>query len=317
MFSSTEQQIILSDPQKRLEESFSEMARFTNDQIKSIKFGFSNQMSDVESKLFNSQRRLQDFLHEFANMTNEQIEQVKQDASHLNAAIKGELKNAHSLIDAKISDNDKRTSGSFKDMNKFLIQHLAGVESRLTAEHHRLHSRSNEIAAKTTFQLESVKECSIVQANNLKAMFGRVQERNDEAYKQLEAVFRHDLQQMDTRIVVLLADLSRVFMDKLEESKRTSEGIVRSESNQVKALVSENRGELIRSFKQSTDYFESYVTEMSQDLKSNSDFEFKSFKLKANCLEEKMNIIELQLDNVQEAMTKLSTAIASFQHIHS
>ena len=67
----------------------------------------------------------------------------------------------------------------------------------------------------------------------------------------------------------------------------------------------------------STDYFESYVTEMSQDLKSNSDFEFKSFKLKANCLEEKMNIIELQLDNVQEAMTKLSTAIASFQHIHS
>ena len=40
LFTSNEQQIILSDPQKRLEESFIEMARFTTEQIKSIKFGF-------------------------------------------------------------------------------------------------------------------------------------------------------------------------------------------------------------------------------------------------------------------------------------
>lgn len=312
MFSSAEQQIILSDPQKRLEESFTEMARFTTDQIKSIKFGFSNQISDVESKLFNSQRRLQDFLNEFSNMTNEQIEQVKQDANQLNSCMKDELKLVHSLIEAKIADSDKRATSSFKDMNKFVMSHLAGVEARLTVEHHKLQRIAIENANKASFQIEAAKECNIIQTNNLKAIFYRAQEQNDEAFKQLETIVRDNLYQIDAKLVTLFGDLNRVFMEQIAEAKRANEDAIRAESSQIRAVMEDNRSELVRSFRQSTDYFEGYLTEMSQDLKNNSDFEFKSFKLKANCLEEKMNIIELQLDNVQEAMTKLSVAITSF-----
>ena len=39
LISSKEQRIILSDPQKRLEDSFVEMSRLTSEHIKSIKFG--------------------------------------------------------------------------------------------------------------------------------------------------------------------------------------------------------------------------------------------------------------------------------------
>ncbi len=146
LFASNEQQIILSDPQKRLEESFAEMARFTTEQIKSIKFGFSNQMSDVESKLFNSQRRLQDFLTEFANGTNEQIEGVRQEAQVLNMGTKVELRECKERLEGEIEETAKQTSSEFSYMNRIFMSHLAGTEARLMAEHQKLQNIAVEVS---------------------------------------------------------------------------------------------------------------------------------------------------------------------------
>ena len=55
VFKSKQPQIKLVDPQKRLEDTLLEMTKQTNDQIKSIKALFNNQVNDVETKLNNSQ----------------------------------------------------------------------------------------------------------------------------------------------------------------------------------------------------------------------------------------------------------------------
>lgn len=145
LFASNEQQIKLSDPQKRLEESFNEMARFTTEQIKSIKFGFSNQISDVESKLFNSQRRLQDSLIEFSNLTLEQIDELKDNANKLNIKLNTEIKQTKELINGSIADCNKKTSSEFDYTNKFFMTHLAGIEARLLAELQKLTNYINEV----------------------------------------------------------------------------------------------------------------------------------------------------------------------------
>jgi hypothetical protein len=77
LFTSKEHTIKLSDPQKRLEDSFNEMARTTGDNIKSIRFGFINQLADTETRLTNSQIKLQDALCELANSTSEQMSIVR------------------------------------------------------------------------------------------------------------------------------------------------------------------------------------------------------------------------------------------------
>jgi len=145
IFASNEQQIILSDPQKRLEESFLEMARLTTEQIRSIKFGFSNQISDVESKLSNSQRRLYDFLTEFANNTNEQIEVVKQDAHALNLKMKADLKNWKDTLEVEIDEATKKNSIEFDYTNKYFMSRFAGVEARLITEHQKLQNIAVEV----------------------------------------------------------------------------------------------------------------------------------------------------------------------------
>lgn len=157
LFASNEQQIILSDPQKRLEESFTEMARFTTEQIKSIKFGFSNQISDVESKLFNSQRRLQDSLIEFSNLTLEQIDELKENANNLNKKLNTEIIQTKKLIDSSIADCNKKTSNEFDNTNKYFMTHLAGIESRLLVELNKLTNFINEVNDPTIIILKSKK----------------------------------------------------------------------------------------------------------------------------------------------------------------
>ena len=84
-----------------------------------------------------------------------------------------------------------------------------------------------------------------------------------------------------------------------------------AESEKTAQLISENQTYLERKIFSGTDKIENMIIEMSNDIKQNSDFEFKSFKVKSNCLEEKMNIIELQLDQVMEVMSKLNVSISA------
>jgi hypothetical protein len=101
----------LSDPQKRLEDSFTETARVTSEQIKSIKFGFGTQISDVETKLFNSQRRLQDSLNEMASNTTQQINAFRDESQHLNEKIKQGFSNLITYK-TKILQNNKNDYNS-------------------------------------------------------------------------------------------------------------------------------------------------------------------------------------------------------------
>ena len=142
---STEQQIILSDPQKRLEDSFAEMARVTAEQIKSIKFGFSNQISDVESKLFNSQRHLQDYLAEFSNNTMEQIDQVKADAYELNTKMKSELASAQDLLDSALCESMRKISDGFKGTNEIVSKNFIETEATTMTEYKKLQNLFIEV----------------------------------------------------------------------------------------------------------------------------------------------------------------------------
>ncbi len=95
------------------------------------------------------------------------------------------------------------------------------------------------------------------------------------------------------------------------EVTAASEKSLTDGNDKVRVSLEECRSELGKKLANTNEYFESYIAEMTQDMKNNSDFEFKAFKVKSNCLEEKMNIIELQLDQVMEVMTKLNTSIAN------
>ena len=79
-FISEEPKINLSDPQKRLEDSFADMSRNTKEEIKSIKLLFNIQISDVETKLVNSQVRVEDTLNEMTRKTTQALDMLAENA---------------------------------------------------------------------------------------------------------------------------------------------------------------------------------------------------------------------------------------------
>jgi len=124
-------------------------------------------------------------------------------------------------------------------------------------------------------------------------------------------VVNENARQTDLRLTRLFEELTSNFVRKLLEVTAASEKNLTDGNDKVRVSLEECRSELGKKLANTNEYFESYIAEMTQDMKNNSDFEFKAFKVKSNCLEEKMNIIELQLDQVMEVMTKLNTSIAN------
>lgn len=117
--------------------------------------------------------------------------------------------------------------------------------------------------------------------------------------------------QIETKLNLISEKLKDNLTTKLTQVKEMTELRFDTESEKNAQLIASNQRYLETKVATGTDKIESMLIEMANDIKQNSDFEFKSFKVKSNCLEEKMNIIELQLDQVMEVMSKLNVSISA------
>ena len=73
-FSSKEPEIKLDDPQKKLEENLTELARVTNGDIKTTREVLTNHIIDIGTKLGNAQQRLEDSLLENSRKSTNNLE---------------------------------------------------------------------------------------------------------------------------------------------------------------------------------------------------------------------------------------------------
>lgn len=137
------------------------------------------------------------------------------------------------------------------------------------------------------------------------------QDQNDEAFKHLEFIMNENTRQIETKLNLISEKLKDNLTTKLTQVKEMTELRFDTESEKNAQLIASNQRYLETKVATGTDKIESMLIEMANDIKQNSDFEFKSFKVKSNCLEEKMNIIELQLDQVMEVMSKLNVSISA------
>ncbi len=129
-FVSQEPKINLSDPQKRLEDSFMDMSRNTKEEIKSIKSIFNIQISDVETKLVNSQVRVEDTLKETTRKTMDSLNMLAEGVATNYKQIQVKLaENEHSIAKAILHLSNKTTD----EMNYFrliLNEKLLGLENK-------------------------------------------------------------------------------------------------------------------------------------------------------------------------------------------
>jgi hypothetical protein len=154
ILSSSEHTIKLSDPQKRLEDAFAEMSRMTSDEIKSIKFGFSNQITDVELKLGNSQRRISDQLIDMSSRTNQQFVNAREQYLKLISNVMDRISQSEKNVSDSIIESSNQ---EFKYTNKYFNSQIEETEVKIMDITTKLQKILLDIANKHNFQFESIK----------------------------------------------------------------------------------------------------------------------------------------------------------------
>ena len=294
IFSSSEQRIILSDPQKRLEEAFNETSRFTTEQIKSIKFGFSNQISDVEVKIFNSQRRIQDSLIEFASNTGDQLEEFRKETDLLNSQLKIDLKNTHIQLDESIFNSDKNVERQFKEINQKFNTSLSEIMLKLEKDNQKIFNIFIEFSKKSNFQFESLKESSIIQVNKLKSLLLSSQNQIDDSLKKFEYIESESSDSIKKNSENLIQNLYLNFLNSINNLKTFFDTQLNDQLIKMKYFYNENEFKT----ENNINIFKNDFQQMTNELKTTLDSEFKSTKGKCKILEDKLNMMELQLEKI-------------------
>jgi hypothetical protein len=129
---------------------------------------------------------MQDSLLEFASRTKNQIEILRKENEQFNAITKNDLQNLQKQIDMQINDCNKNTSNELTYTNKFFNKQLAESENKLLDQNNHLLNILIEISNKNNFQFESVKECCIVQSNNMKSIIQTLQKIINSSFYDLE-----------------------------------------------------------------------------------------------------------------------------------
>lgn len=130
-FISEEPKINLSDPQKRLEDSFMDMSRNTKEEIKSIKSLFNIQISDVETKLVNSQVRVEDTLKETTRKTIDSMDMLAQGVSNSYNKIHNKLGENEHTIEKAILNLGTKTSDEMNYFRVILNEKMFNLENKL------------------------------------------------------------------------------------------------------------------------------------------------------------------------------------------
>ncbi len=108
-FTSKEPVIKLDDPQKRLEDNLTELARITNQDLLKIREQLTNQINDVGTKLGNNQQRLEDSLLESARKSTNNIETSSDNGADLMNSVERKLIMSQNQIKFMLQDLHRNT----------------------------------------------------------------------------------------------------------------------------------------------------------------------------------------------------------------
>jgi hypothetical protein len=133
-FQSREPAIILQDPQKRLEDSFLEMSVKTNDQIKSIKSLFDNQVNDVRAKLSNSQVRVEDNLNEMTRNTTTYLDSLLEELNANSKKLLAKLENTETKLEQLIVKHSQRSIDELNYVKVYFDDKLNKIELKLNTQ---------------------------------------------------------------------------------------------------------------------------------------------------------------------------------------
>jgi hypothetical protein len=109
-FSSKEPEIKLDDPQKKLEDNLTELARATNDDLKTIREVLTNHITDVATKLGNAQQRLEDSLLENSRKSTNNIESSQDNFSSQIGDVEKNLTSSQNQIKYILKDIHRNTN---------------------------------------------------------------------------------------------------------------------------------------------------------------------------------------------------------------
>jgi hypothetical protein len=309
LISSKEERINLSDPQKRLEDSFNETSRLTFEQIKSIKFGFSNQISDVESKLFNSQRRLQDSLNEFSSNTNQQINKFREESKELNVKVKLDLDKVQKLVDNSIQNSIEKTSHEFIYTNKYLNTQLAELEKKFQLQTNKIECVLTEMTKNALFQCESIKECCMTESKNLKSVI-----------LSSEKLMENSLTDLERANINVTENIIENIIQSQSVTKLIQSG---NNNDELKSLINNVLDKTIERFKSNEVNFniqklqlesmsmsmKNMFIESLDDLKEYNQAEFTTIHSRSSLLEDKLMTIEAQIKSCNQMIMNMATVL--------
>ena len=208
---------------------------------------------------------MQDFLLEFSSRTNNQIEAFRKEAEQFNAHVKSDMSNLQNQIDRSINDCTRNTSNELTYTNKYFNTQIAESETKLLNQNNQLLNILIEISNKNNFQFESVKECCIVQSNNMKSIITTLQKIINTSFYDLENSNRQSLEVIGNALT------------RLSENINVSESKLQSESGTTARTANEKSFKMIKS----------YMEEQ-----------------KSNILEEKMNMLDSKLNLLLDTVNR-------------
>ena len=130
-FSSREPEIKLDDPQKRLEDNLTELARITNSDLKTIREVLTNQINDVAAKLNNAQQRLEDSLLESSRKNVNNLESTKEDSSSQLLIVEANLINSQNQILINVKDLYRMSEDRFYALKQSFMAKFKKMEENI------------------------------------------------------------------------------------------------------------------------------------------------------------------------------------------
>lgn len=308
LFSSKEPTINISDPQKRLEDSFKDMERQSTEQMKGLKFGFSNQISESESRLFNSQRRIQDSLIESVTKTFEKLNEIREHNDKLNKDIKSRIIDTQKQIEDAILKFSSKTNDEFKHTNDFFNIHMNDTEAKIISLNNRIQDILIETAERTNAHFQSIKEFSDSQNQNLcvniNSMNKNIQDfigiTNQQTKSEIEKVEQNlngKIAELDERLKTYDEKVTK----KLEAAGPDGEQDLKFKI--IRDNLSNQLSMSLRPIADGNKRFNDLLTELNIGLNN----EIRSIKTTTNSLSTKMSNLEGQLNKVIEVVTLLRT----------
>jgi hypothetical protein len=161
-FFSSEPNIKLVDPIKRLEDSVIEMSRATSYDLKSIRDLLTMQLGDVETKLSNSQQRLEDCLVEMSRKTKNNFESTEEATTSQLAGVGNQVADSQNAITTNIHDLNTLTTQKMDELKETYDEQVESLKEQINENVERMteqvSSMMNEQIAKIATSILTVFE---------------------------------------------------------------------------------------------------------------------------------------------------------------